>query len=39
MNFISVIIKNVFESLKNKWRILKNFNFNVNKAPTATELL
>jgi hypothetical protein len=32
MGSAKVIIENVFGSLKNRWRILKNFNFNVNKA-------
>ncbi len=33
MSFANVIIENAFGSLKNRWCILKNFNFNVNKTP------
>jgi hypothetical protein len=33
MNSAKVIIENTFGSFKNRWCILKNFNFNVNKAP------
>ncbi len=39
MNFARVIIKNVFESLKNRWRILKIFNSSVSMARTVTQLL
>ena len=31
-----VVIENAFRALKNQWRILKNFNMEVNKATTVT---
>jgi hypothetical protein len=36
MNSRRVIIKNVFGSLKNKWRIMKNLNDCVNRALPIT---
>jgi hypothetical protein len=36
MNLGKVVIENAFGSLKNRWRILKHFNFKVDKASSIT---
>ena len=36
VNVGRVVIENVFGAFKNRWRILKNFNIEVNKATTVT---
>ncbi len=36
MNFVKVIIENVFGSLKNQYRFLKYFNSSVNKVHAIT---
>ena len=36
VNVERVVIENAFEALKNRWRILKNFNMDINKAAIVT---
>ncbi len=36
MNLGKVVIKNAFGFLKNRWRILKHFNFKIDKASPIT---
>ena len=36
VNAERVVIENALRALKNRWRILKNFNMEVNKAATVT---
>ena len=36
VNVGRVVIENAFGALKNRWKILKNFNVEINKAATVT---
>jgi hypothetical protein len=38
INLRKVVIENAFGSLRNRWRILKHFNFKIDKASLITIL-